>query len=137
MAMLEGAHWMRAVDHSLEAQRFRRAWCRCSEIGSDCGVPSTDLRSHRLRAGATRFAEERLADGGAATGFEDVFDGDVVAPARSRCCLGVARLGCGPGFRHRAEGGWTINASDESTASADLGFVPAVFVVSTRTLSTR
>ena len=57
--------------------------------------------------------------------------------ARSRCCLGVARLGRGLGFRHRAEGGWTFNASDESTASADLGFVPAVFVVSTRTLSTR
>ena len=104
---------------------------RCLKCPVDCP------RSNRLGTGAAGFDEEGLADGGAATGFEDVFDGDVVAPARSRCCLGVARLGRGLGFRHRAEGGWTFNASDESTASADLGFVPAVFVVSTRTLSTR
>lgn len=99
-----------------------------------CRLPAD---SYRLRAGAAAFDEERLADGGAAIGFEDVFDGDVVAPARSRCCVGVARLGRGLGFRHRALGGCTINASDESTALADLGFVPAIFVVSTRTLSTR
>jgi hypothetical protein len=39
--MPEVVHWMRAVDHSLEVQRFRRVRCRCSEKGSDCGVLST------------------------------------------------------------------------------------------------
>ena len=37
-----------------------------------CRLPAD---SHRLRAGAAAFDEEGLADGGAATGFEDVFDG--------------------------------------------------------------
>ena len=86
--MPEGAHRLKAVDHSIEAQRFRRARCRCSEKGSDCGVPSTAPRSNRLRAGAAGFDEERLVGGGAAAGFEDVFDGDVVALPGPAAALG-------------------------------------------------
>ena len=40
--------------------------------------------SHRLCAGFARFDEEGLPDGGAAAGFENVFDGDVVAAPRLR-----------------------------------------------------